>query len=454
MKLKIKGTGLLKALLCVSLLTAYGTQTSAQTLTLDSCLALARKHNADIRTSQLEVLKAQEVKRQAFTKYFPQLQLGAFGYYAAEPLIRFGLEDIQSNDMRELLELIYEIAETSTDVKKELTLMKKGASVSGTVVQPIFVGGRIVNGNRLAKLGVEAAELQATAKMRDMMENIESSYYLVTGLQQKVATLEAALNLIDSLDHTVDVALANGLVTKADALQVQLKRNEMLANQQMLTSGIRLSKRLLCQQIGIEYSDDIVFEEPSSPSLPPLNFNKTLQPDSLRPEMQLLRINVEAEKLKKKMTIGEQLPQIAFIGIGFYGNIIKTDPSANGIAMLSLQVPLTAWWENAHKIHQHNIAIEEAQIMRDNYTNLMSLEEEKAYSDMVDAYMLMKSDSSALEVAQENYRLANLNYEAGNATLSEVLQAHALLLQAENAITDRHTTYVVARRRLLDLREN
>ena len=454
MKLKIKGTGLLKALLCVSLLTAYGTQTSAQTLTLDSCLALARKHNADIRTSQLEVLKAQEVKRQAFTKYFPQLQLGAFGYYAAEPLIRFGLEDIQSNDMRELLELIYEIAETSTDVKKELTLMKKGASVSGTVVQPIFVGGRIVNGNRLAKLGVEAAELQATAKMRDVMENIESSYYLVTGLQQKVATLEAALNLIDSLDHTVDVALANGLVTKADALQVQLKRNEMLANQQMLTSGIRLSKRLLCQQIGIEYSDDIVFEVPSSPSLPPLSFNKTLQPDSLRPEMQLLRINVEAEKLKKKMTIGEQLPQLAFIGIGFYGNIIKTDPSANGIAMLSLQVPLTAWWENAHKIHQHNIAIEEAQIMRDNYTNLMSLEEEKAYSDMVDAYMLMKSDSSALDVAQENYRLANLNYEAGNATLSEVLQAHALLLQAENAITDRRTTYVVARRRLLDLREN
>ena len=454
MKLKIKGTGLLRALLCISLLTAYGTQTSAQTLTLDSCLALARKHNADIRTSQLEVLKAQEVKRQAFTKYFPQLQLGAFGYYAAEPLIRFGLEDIQSNDMRELLELIYEIAETATDVKKELTLMKKGASVSGTVVQPIFVGGRIVNGNRLAKLGVEAAELQATAKMRDVMENIESSYYLVTGLQQKVATLEAALNLIDSLDHTVDVALANGLVTKADALQVQLKRNEMLANQQMLTSGIRLSKRLLCQQIGIEYSDDIVFEEPSSPSLPPLNFNKTLQPDSLRPEMQLLRINVEAEKLKKKMTIGEQLPQLAFIGIGFYGNIIKTDPSANGIAMLSLQVPLTAWWENAHKIHQHNIAIEEAQIMRDNYTNLMSLEEEKAYSDMVDAYMLMKSDSSALDVAQENYRLANLNYEAGNATLSEVLQAHALLLQAENAITDRRTTYVVARRRLLDLREN
>ena len=83
---------------------------------------------------------------------------------------------------------------------------------------------------------------------------------------------------------------------------------------------------------------------------------------------------------------------------------------------------------------------------------MMSLEEEKAYTDMVDACMLLKSDSAALEIAQENYRLAALNYSAGATTLSEVLQAHTLLLQAQNAITDRHTTYIVARRRLLDLR--
>ena len=72
---------------------------------------------------------------------------------------------------------------------------------------------------------------------------------------------------------------------------------------------------------------------------------------------------------------------------------------------------------------------------------------------MVDAWMLLKSDSAALDVARENYRLATLNYSAGVNTLSEVLQAHALMLQAENAITDRRTTYVMARRRLLDLRQ-
>ena len=237
----------MRAALCIGIALAPA-MPAAQELTLDSCLALARRNNADIRTSQLDVLKAQEVKKQVFTKYFPQIRVGALGYFAADPLIRFGINDIQSDDMRELLQAIYEGAVTGgSDIRSEMTLMKNGASLSATVAQPIFAGGRIVNGNRLAQLGVDAAQLQAAAKERDVIENIESSYYLVTGLQQKVATLKAALTLIDSLDHTVESALANGLVTKSDALQVQLKRNEMMANQQQLTSGIRLAKRLLCQ---------------------------------------------------------------------------------------------------------------------------------------------------------------------------------------------------------------
>lgn len=426
-----------------------------QTLTLDSCLSLARKNNSDIRTSQLEVLKAQEVKRQVFTKYFPQIQLSAFSYYAVDPLIKFGIEDIQSDDMRTLLQAVYDaFSEAGSDLKSEMSLMQKGSSISGSFAQPIFAGGRIINGNRLASLGVDAAKLMAQAKSRDVIENIESSYYLVTGLQQKVATLEAALQLIDSIDRTVQAALANGLVTNADALQVQLKRNEMLANQQQLSSGIRLSKRLLCRQIGIDFSDDLLFAEPAATLPPPVLFMNKSVGDSLRPEMQLLELNVRAEKLKKSITIGESLPQIALLGIAYYGNVIKHDAASNGLILLSLQVPLTAWWETAHKLHQHNIAIEEARIMQDNLGKMMSLEEEKAYSDMMDSYLLIRSDSSALEVARENYRLANLNYSAGNATLSDVLQAHALLLQAGNAVTDRRTSYLVARRRLLDLRQN
>ena len=446
----------IKVLLCASfLLCSHFSVLNSQVLSLDSCLALARRNNVDIRTSQIEIEKAREVKAQVYTKYFPQVQLAALGYYAANPLLNFGIEDVQSSDMREILEALYEsVAAAGSDIKKEVTMMKKGVSGSVTLAQPIYTGGRIVTGNRLAELGVEASELQSEIQIRDVIENIESSYYLIIALQQKEATVSSALALIDSLDRTVQSALANGLVTRSDALQIQLKRNEILANQQQLASGLRLSKRLLCCQIGIDYSDALVFSDPSLVAPPPLSFAYSSVGDSLRPETRLLQLSVEAEELNRRMTLGEALPQLTLIGSAYYGNLMKTNPTGNAIALLSLSVPLTSWWETSHKLRQHDIRIAEARLKQEHLNRMMSLEEEKAYSDMVDSYMLLKSDSAALDVAQENYRLANLNYKAGVAMISEVLQAHTLLLQAQNAITDRRTTYTVARRRLLDLQRS
>ena len=49
----------------------------AESLTLDSCLLLAYRNNADILSSRLEIDKAREVKAQVFTKYFPQVSANA-----------------------------------------------------------------------------------------------------------------------------------------------------------------------------------------------------------------------------------------------------------------------------------------------------------------------------------------------------------------------------------------
>ena len=454
-----------KLIVCASLLliTHHTSLISAQTLSLDSCLSLARRNNVDIRTSQMEIDKAQAVKNQVFTKYFPQASLNGLGYMAADPLIRVGISDVRSEDMRSLLEDLYELVSDDTDFKKEIDMMEYGLAVSALVAQPIYAGGRIVTGNKLAKLGVEAAQLQAEAKERDVIENIESTYYLVVGLQQKVATVSAALSLIDSLDRTVQAALANGLVTRTDALQIQLKRNEMLANQQQLTSGIRLAKRLLCCQIGIDYNESFnvdTLDVSMTRSLQKesrcldISMSRSLSsPSPSRPETRLLQLSVDAEQLQRRLTLGEALPQLSLVGIAFYGNLVKQTPSANAAVLLSLSVPLTAWWETSHKLKQHDISIQEARIKQDYYNKMMSLEEEKAYSDMVDAALLIRSDSAALDLAQENYRLANLNYTAGANTINDVLQAQTLLLQAQNALTDRRITYLVARRRLSDLQK-
>ena len=134
-----------------------------------------------------------------------------------------------------------------------------------------------------------------------------------------------------------------------------------------------------------------------------------------------------------------------------YGDLIQKYYKGNAIFFARVSVPLTQWWETSHKIKEHNLKIEQYEIMQKDLTEKMSLQEKQAYNQMVEAEALLESDYASLDMAQENYRIASLNYEAGMNTITDVLEANALLLQAQNAITDREITYVSARRRYHDL---
>jgi len=415
----------------------------SEVLTLDSCLRAAQEHNADIAASRLEVEKAQEVKAAMFSKYFPQVSTHAISYHALNPLISFGINDIQSDDARRILQALYDLVKDGTDLSDQISLMRYGVGVGALAVQPIYMGGRIVNANKLAKVGIEAAELQAEVSERDVLENVESTYFLVLGLQEKEKTMTSALQLLDSLQKTVDVALKAGLVTQSDALQIALKKNELQAKQLQLNNGIVLASQLLCLQIGIEQFDSL--------SLESLNEPKESVSPFTRPEIRLLGLQVEAEQLRKKITLGEALPQVTLGGAYYWGNIIKDDYNHNGLLFATASIPLTQWWETSHKLRAHNIAIRQYELQRSDLSKKMSLEAQQAYNQMIEAQALLLSDSSALQMAEENYRIATLNYKAGINTLNDVLQANMLLLEAQNAITDRRISYLVARRRLMDI---
>lgn len=435
-------------------MTAFVVVASAQggMLTLDSCLALARTNNARYQYSQYEIERAREVKAQVFTKFFPQVSLGYNAYYAMRPLIEYNVNDLyEKGEFGAFVASVIQILndpEVGGDVPTDVTALKKGHGVNATAIMPVFAGGRIVNGNRLAKVGVEAAELKSEVTEREVLEEVEASYFLVLGLQEKVATVSAALALIDSLDHVVDKALAAGLITRSDKLLVALKRNELKTKEMQLYNGILLASHLLCHQIGITYPEGGLLLE--------RDFDQAGTPAGVedgafsRPEKRLLELQVEAESLYKKMSVGEALPQIGIGVMATYGNLMDKF-KFNTLLFARVSVPLTQWWETSHKMKEHDWKIREAELQQKELGEKMQLQEMQAYDLMIEAASLLRSDSAALDMAEENYRLAELNYKAGMNTITDVLEANALLLQARNAITDRQITYITARRRYHDL---
>ena len=470
---------------------------SERVLTLDSCLQLARKNNPELRKAALEVEKAKQVKQQAFTNYFPQVSATALGYHALNPIVDIGLTDIGNANTRELLQALYEEFGASLGLQNHLALFQYGYTVGVSAVQPVYVGGKVAAGNRLAKVGVQAAELQQEVQEREVLEEVEESYWLIVGLQEKQQTVEAVATLLDTLHYTVQTAVNAGLALPSDLLQVEIKQSEIRRTRLQLESGLRLAKRALAVAIGVE--DDIVlspdplqlplrehpknqrfFGDPArgrvdellssidtnlSPSLVGRDGVGPLSPSLCRegrggssPEHDLLALQVKAAQLQKRMVLADALPQVA-IGANYsYGkfqaDILRDDfgsKTGNGLVFVSVKVPLTEWWDTGHKLKEHSLAVEQAKIEQEHLSEMLDLRTQQVCDQLEQSILLVAEQEQVLLKAQQNYQLMQANYQAGMATLTDLLTAQTTLLKAQNDLTDAIIAYRVSARRYADL---
>ena len=441
----------LRAILIFTLATA-ATVSFGQNLSLDSCLALALKNNAKVKNAELDVEAAKEVKRQAFTKYFPQVSAIGVGYHAVSPLLEYGINDIDNAGLRNLLNVLYTEYGQALGFPRSISLLEKGAAIGQLAVQPVFMGGQIVNGNRLANVGVQAAELQNRLAVQEALLQTEESYWLVISLQEKEKTILQAQELLDTLYKDVTTAQNAGLLLKNDVLKVTLKRNELLSNKLKVENGIVLATSALCQSIGIQYDTTIKLTDTLGEIAPPESiYTETDTAVAKRNETQLLELNLKAEKLKKKMSVGATLPQLIIGYGGTYGNLITDKSSYKGLAFATMRIPITAWWETSHKLKEHNIRIEQAQNSYNDLTEKMSLQTRQAWNELTEAYLQLDIADETVAAAAENLKIATDNFHAGLVPLSELLEAETIHRQAVDQCCDAKIAYKIklARYRIL-----
>ena len=429
----------MRAILLVALTVATLLATG-QSLTLDSCLSAALSNNAAVQNAQLDVLAAEQVKKQAFTKYFPSVSGTALGYQALNPLFEYGIGDIGNAQLRQDLYNLWAEYGGALGIPPSLSLAQKGTTVGATAVQPLFAGGRIVNGNRLAAVGVEAARLQQELAREKTLLSVEENYWLIVSLYEKRRTILQAIDFLDTLERDVVTAEQAGLVTRNDRLKVTLKRDEMRTNLLKVDNGIRLATMALCQQTGIGYSPTL--ELTDTVTIEPDDFQvQTGNAVACRKEYQLLNLNVQAEQLKKRMIVGEALPQLAVGAGAAYGNLIVDRYSANGLAFATLQVPLTDWWTTAHKAREQELRIQQAENNSRDLNEKMVLETEQALLNVHEAYALVALADSTLMDAANNLEDIQTQYAAGLVPISEVLEAQTLYQSAQDRRTEARIDY-------------
>lgn len=406
-----------------SLVLCVGTVSAQRTLSLEECREMALENNAKMKNARLDVEGAREGKKEAFTKYFPNVSAVGTAFKANHGMM----------DMSVIPGLL------------ELSMMDDGLLGGVTAIQPVFAGGQIVNGNKLADLALEVSRYQMRQSEDEVALTVERYYWQWISLHEKLRTIEIVESLVGSLYKDVEVAVGAGVTTRNDLLQVQLKKNGVASDRLRVENGLRLSKMVLAQYIGIGEDDfEIDFTLPAevpSPELYRVSHEEAL-PTTL--SYKLLEKNVEAARLQQKLKVGQYLPTVG-IGAGYmYHNLLDKDRPF-GMVFATVAIPISDWWGGSHAIRKQKLQVKAAEYSRQNANELLLVQMRKLWNELEESYKQVKLPEESIATAEENVRLNTDYYKAGTVTLSDLLDAQSLLQQSRDQYTGDYTAYLIKR---------
>ncbi len=401
-------------------------------LSLSDCKQLARQNNITLRKARNNVSQAEQQRKEALTNYFPQVSALGAGMTANKHLMHADIN--LPAEMSAALP-------AGVTLPSSIDMIRRGFLGNVMAMQPIFAGGQIVNGNKLARVGVEASNIQLEMSEDEVELTTEQYFWQVVSLQEKRVTLESVRQMLQQLEKDVTVSVNAGVTTRNDLLQVQLKHNEVESQLLQVENSLSVCRQLLAQYIGkngegiqvvanIPYTADV--------SLP--EHYDHMAALTTTSQYRLMEKNVESRRLQHRMKIGEQLPTVSGGAVYTWNNLMGEGRGV-GMLMATVSVPISGWWGGSHAIKKQQLALDQArEELHDNSQKLI-INMNNCWANVETSQQQLAIAYKSIEQSDENLRLNNNYYRAGTTTMSDLLDAQSNYQQSRDKYVDAYITY-------------
>lgn len=328
----------------------------------------------------------------------------------------------------------------------------------GVLHQDLNAGVFLGTGIDRARAAQALARARAEVARRGLVPAVTKAYYGLLIAQRKYSTAQQAvdqaqraLTITQDLERGGEVAHSDVVKSELQLnLQQQALREAMLA---MQTSRLDLAV-LLYRDFNQNFS--VVDDLDLAPALPPLSDVQTLaarENPTLRVAMETLRgagLDISIARQAYLPTLSaEFIEGIEANAFALYSRQAAYPelgplPNLGYFVTLNLTVPIWDWGQRRSKVRQAEIRQEQAKIelsaaQRDLVKNLQAdYDEARTARDQMD---LLRS---AVDLASESLRLTLARYQAGEATILELVDAQTALTQARNSYDDGILRYRVA----------
>ncbi len=410
---------------------------SQQTLTLEECRNLAIRNNKELKIATQTIKAADYEKKAALTKYFPELSAtGAYLWNQKDlRLIDFG-------KLGAIGELLGTIAPEITDIGHlDIQNVWVGAV---SLVQPVFMGGKIINYNQITKYAKELAESMNDQKLQDVIYQIDETYWQVVSLVNKKKLADSYVLLLRKTNSDVTEMINEGFATQAEGLSVKVKLNEAEMAQTKVENGLALSRMLLAQLCGLSLDEPILLADENMDHIPvreTQTFADVNEAFMSRPELKSLNLATKMLEKKENIVLADMLPNV-----GVAANYLITNPNSfhgfkndfGGMFNVSvmLKIPISGWWEGSYK---RNSARAETLISRLEYEDArekIELQVNQSVYKVNEAHKKLVASSRNMESAEENLRHASFGFEEGVIPALNLMEAQTAWLSARSSLID------------------
>lgn len=436
-----------RIIVLAALLGLSGYVSAQQILTLEECRYLAIRNNKELQVSGEKVKVADNEKKAAFTKYFPQLS--AMGAYL------WNQKDMNLLDMDALgsslgaslgplvqLPVFGQLMEGVKDVQH---LDIQNVWVGGvSLVQPVFMGGKIVSYNQLTKYARELAESMHQLELQEVIYQTDATYWQVISLVNKKKLADAYVDLLLKTDEDITAMIKEGVATQADGLSVKVKLNEAEMTQTKVNNGLALTRMLLAQLCGLPLDDPMMLADENINDFQlavsdfSVDMNEAL---TNREELKSLDLATRIYRKKEQIVLADMLPNVAFMA-----NYLITNPNLqNGFKNefagmfnigLTVKVPLSGWWEGAYKRNAARAETRIKSLQLQEAREKVELQVNQSVYKVNEAHKKLVASSRNMENAEENLRHATVGFEEGVIPALNLMEAQTAWMSARSGLID------------------
>lgn len=402
-------------------------------LSLTQAREFALQHNKDIQNAQRSISSADYSVKQTISQYMPQVSIAAnFTDYT----------DLATNI------LPGEMFGTEGDVAVQFG-QQFNADYSGTASQMIFNGSLLV-GIESAKIAKELSEQDLLMKERDVLKNIQDTYYLVLTCHESIDILKENLKNISKLYDQTQVSNKAGLIEDTQVDQLMVQKTDVKDALLSLERQLELSYNLLRYQLGLDAGAEITLTDSLSGLIMDFQVNTLLNEKfslSNNIDFNLMETQLKLSETAVKSEKAAWLPTVSayysYSRTGMGNEVSSMDWYPVSILGVQASFPIFSSGGRHHAISKAKVEYEIAKTNKDLVGDYLNIQEKQVRFNMRNAYEKYLNQVQNKEVAKRVFNHTSLKYLQGIASGTELIQANDDYLSSASS-------YISAMSELLD----